>query len=239
MTTDRAKLAGGGSPRQKIIGGVVIVVFAFLGWQIYGMFGGGGSGSPAPATTGAAMVPTTPSPQPATLIQPSAAPVTEREAALMKLQEETQAKYLAAVNELQMLKVEKEIAETNKAIVTAKLDTVTAQKNMVDILQPPKPETTVADYAQGLANGGTVAAATPNATPAQAAPASDSYTVISVSHLDGRWNAVIGYQGKLMNVFEGDVLPADGSTVVSINKGGVTLKLKDGSTKKVSLVSII
>jgi type IV pilus biogenesis protein PilP len=180
-----------------------------------------------------------PTPQPAQLPQVAKAPLSDREQALMALQQETQAKYLAALNELQMLKVQKDIAETNKAIVTAKLDTVTAQKNMVDLLEPSKPVATQADYSQNLVNPtGASAGVTPGGAAASSAPV-DTYTVISVSHLQGRWNAVMGYQGKLMNVFVGDVLPADGSQVTNIDKTGVTLKLKDGDTKKISMVSII
>jgi type IV pilus biogenesis protein PilP len=238
MTTDRAQLSGGGSPRQKIIAGLVLLVFAFLAWQVYGMFASGSSPATPAATANA--VPTMPTPQPAQLPQVAKAPLSDREQALMALQQETQAKYLAALNELQMLKVEKDIAETNKAIVTAKLDTVTAQKNMVDLLQPSKPAPTQAEYSQNLVNPtGANASATPGvASGATSAPV-DNYTVISVSHLQGRWNAVMGYQGRLMNVFVGDTLPVDGSQVTNIDKSGVTLKLKDGNTKKISMVSII
>lgn len=240
MTTDRAQLPGSGSPRQKIIGGIVLVVFAFLGWQVYGMFAGDGSAATPVGASGSAAMPTMPTPQPAQLPQVAKAPLSDREQALMALQQATQAKYLEALNELQMLKVQKDIAETNKAIVTAKLDTVTAQKNMVDLLQPPKPEATPASYSQNLVNPtGANAGVTPATTVGAAVQASDSYSAISVSHLQGRWNAVIGYQGKLMNVFIGDTLPADGSLVTNIDKGGVTLKLKDGTTKKIAMVSII
>lgn len=180
-----------------------------------------------------------PSPQPAALVSAAPAkdaPLTPREEQLMKLQEETEAKYIAAVNELQMLKVEKDIAETNKAIVTAKLDTVTAQKSMVDLLAPPAPpQPTQADYAKNLAAGQAGGAPTTGTTTTTA----PTYTVISVSHLQGRWNAVVGYQGKLFNLFVGDVLPSDGSTVTSISKSGVTLRATDGTTKTLSMVSII
>lgn len=227
--------------RQKIILGIVIVVFAILGYIIYGMFAGGGSSAPE-STPMTAQAPATPAPQPAQLLQntgaSAAAPLSEREMALMKLQQETQAKYLAALNELQMLKVEKDIAETTKAIAAAKLETITAQKNMVDLLQPQ--QTIAPNYAQGLAGGAspqTVAGQAPTAP--TTAPATDSYTVISVSHLQGRWNAILGYKGKLLNVSVGDVLPSDGSTVTAISKSGVTLKNKDGDTQKISLISVI
>lgn len=237
MTNDRAAMGAGGSSRQKIMLGVVIVVVGVLAWQVFGMFSGGGSSSTPPAGS---TTPSMPSPQPAALVSAAPAkdaPLTPREAQLMKLQEETEAKYIAAVNELQMLKVEKDIAETNKAIVTAKLDTVTAQKSMVDLLAPPPPpQPTQADYAKNLAAGQAGGAPTTGAATTTTAP---TYTVISVSHLQGRWNAVVGYQGKLFNLFVGDVLPSDGSTVTSISKSGVTLRATDGTTKTLSMVSII
>lgn len=241
MTTDRAAMGAGGSPRQKIMIGVVVVVVGVLAWQMFGLFSGGGSSSNTPAP-GTAM-PAMPSPQPAALVSAGAtkdAPLTPREEQLMKLQEETEAKYIAAVNELQMLKVQKDIAETNKAIVTAKLDTVTAQKSMVDLLAPPAPpQPSQADYAKNLA-AGQGGEATPSTAPGgTATTTAPTYTVISVSHLQGRWNAVVGYQGKLLNLYVGDVLPGDGSTVIAISKSGITLRATDGTTKKISLVSII
>src|SRR3990167_3212937 len=115
--------------RQKAIAGVVVVIVLFLGWQVFGMFGG--SSKPSQSTTqpvmqatrtGGAMTPTFPggppgmpqmpgSPQKASLIKEQ--PLTEREKQLMQLQQETQAKYVAALNELQMLKLALEIAQTN------------------------------------------------------------------------------------------------------------------------------
>ncbi len=239
--TDKA-MSAADSPRQKIIMGIVVLVMGFLGYQVYHMFSGGSASETqiTPQGTGAA-VPQGPTPQPAQLLQTGSAekntPLSEREMQLIKLQQETEAKYIAALNELQMLKVQKDIAETNKAIVTAKVDTVTAQKNLVDLLAPAaQPQQSYAQQAQGgitAAQGGAQ-----EGIQQQAAPVS-SYTVVSVSHLQGRWNAVMGYQGKLMNVFVGDTLPADGSKIQSIDKTGVTLKLQDGTTKRISLVTII
>lgn len=238
--TDKA-MSAADSPRQKIILGVVVLVLGFLGYQVYHLFAEGSSSTemtPAPSSSGAHSQ--MPAPQPAKLLQTGnatqPAPMTEREAQLLKLQQETEAKYIAALNELQMLKVQKDIAETNKAIVTAKVETVTAQKNLVDLLSPSAAPTQ--SYAQQIQGGEVGPAGAQQGIQQQSAPVS-SYTVVSVSHLQGRWNAVMGYQGKLMNVFVGDILPADGSKVSSIDKSGVTLKLEDGTTKRVSLVTII
>lgn len=229
------------SPRQKIILGVVILVLGFLGYQVYHMFAAGSSTEITPTvSSGGAASPQMPAPQPAKLLQTGGAtqnaPLTEREMQLIKLQQETEAKYIAALNELQMLKVQKDIAETNKAIVTAKVETVTAQKNLVDLLTPAAVPTQ--SYAQQAQSGVSSTPGAQEGIQQQSSPVG-SYTVVSVSHLQGRWNAVMGYQGKLMNVFIGDTLPADGSKVVSIDKTGVTLKLQDGTTKRISLVTII
>lgn len=230
------------SPRQKIILGIVVLVMGFLGYQVYHMFEGGSS-SETPITPGTShtAAPQTPTPQPAQLLQTGnaanqSAPMTEREMQLLKLQQETEAKYIAALNELQMLKVQKDIAQTNKDIVTAKVETITAQKNLVTLLSPTSP---TPDYSQQVAQGGGAVSSGPQQGIQQQPGQASSYTVVSVSHLQGRWNAVMGYQGKLMNVFIGDTLPADGSKVASIDKSGVTLKLEDGTTKRVSLVTII
>lgn len=238
--TDKA-MSAADSPRQKIILGVVVLVLGFLGYQVYHMFAEGSSSTemtPAPSSSGAHSQ--MPAPQPAKLLQTGnvtqSAPMTEREAQLLKLQQETEAKYIAALNELQMLKVQKDIAQTNKDIVTAKVETITAQKNLVTLLSPTSP---TPDYSQQVAQGGSAVTSGPQQGIQQQPGQASSYTVVSVSHLQGRWNAVMGYQGKLMNVFIGDTLPADGSKVVSIDKSGVTLKLEDGTTKRVSLVTII
>lgn len=226
----------GSNNRQKIMLVGVILVAAFLAWQVFGMFGGGSS---EPTPTQAAPLP--PPPQSTTLAAAAKkVELTPREIELMQLQKETEAKYIAALNELQMLKVEKDIAETNKAIAAAKLDTITSQKNTVELLTGPQQP--APNYAQALSN------APVSATPQQSPPSSTNnvatptaavtYTVISVSQIHYKWNAVLGYQGNLYNVAIGDVLPPDGSKVVSIGKSGVTLE-KGGVKTQVSLVPII
>jgi type IV pilus biogenesis protein PilP len=253
MRSDKSQLSSL-TTRQKVMGAVLAVVVVIIIWQIYGLFGGGSSTTvtPAPALTHVGAQPGAPSatgprppamPQPAELIkaQPQ---MTQREMELSKLQQETQAKYIAALNELQVLRVSRDIAETTQAIMTAKLATVTAEKNIVNLLAPPQ-QLAPADYARGLVTptpGGVTQniggrPATPTTAPA-AAPRESTYTAISVSQLQYRWSAVLGYQGNLYNVHIGDVLPADGSKVISIDKSGVVLE-KNGERKKISMVPII
>ena len=60
--------------------------------------------------------------------------MSQREMELLAQQKQIEAKYIAALNELQALRLEREIAETNKAIIDAKLGTITAQKNIIDLI---------------------------------------------------------------------------------------------------------
>lgn len=264
MTADRPQISPTSS-KQKVIGVVIILVFLFLAYMVYGMFSGKKKPeqdiamvNKAPGTTHA-MSATAPNaaqpmqgmqpnaqgnmqpqmniPQPAQMPKPPAQ--TEREAQLMRLQQETEAKYLTAVNELQMLKIEKDIAETNKAIMAAKFETVQSQKGIVDTLTG-KPEIPPGgNYGAGLVNQTGVIPGGPTPTaPTPVAQPQENYVAVSVSQLEYRWSAVLGYGGKLYSVYIGDVLPADGSKVVAIDKSGVTLE-KDGTRKKISLVSII
>src|SRR5579883_2504935 len=243
-----AEKLSGMTGRQKVTAAVFVVVVIIIIWQIKGLFSGGGTSAtipPAPQGPTTAMAPKPPGtagvPQPAAMppaapaSKPEAAAMSAREAELMKMQQETEAKYLAALNELQMLKVSKEIAETNQAIMKAKLDTVASEKSIMQLLAPSTPQTPPQAYAQGLANG---APAAPPSTATTVTSAEPSYTVISVTQLQYKWSAVLGYQGNLYSVSVGDVLPSDGSKVVSIDKSGVMLE-KNGEKKKISLVPII
>jgi type IV pilus biogenesis protein PilP len=232
---DKSKATSSTDTRKKITIGITAVVVLIVIWQIMGLFGGGSS--PAPASTPEAAKnapPPMPTPTPATLAATQQQPMTQREAELMRLQQETEAKYISALNQLQMLQVEKDIADTNKDIAKAKLDTVTAQKGIVDALSVPAQPPGGA-FVQGLS--GTQQTTT---TTTETKPVINevTYTVVSVSQLRYRWSAVMSYMNALYSVSVGDILPPDGSKVISIDKSGVTLE-KDGGKKKVSMVPII
>ena len=111
------------------------------------------------------------------------------------------------------------------------------KKGIVDLLTPPAPKET---YAQGMMRARGVEATPGQAqAPAPVLPVKEvTYTVVSVSQLQYRWNAVLGYEGSLYSVHVGDILPADGSKVISISKSGVILE-KEGKRKKVSMVPVI
>ncbi len=261
---DKTQVLSNMTTRQKVTAGVVVVVVLIVIWQVIGLFGGGSNKAvavtPAPDANKtmtakaaapsmmSAANPSTATPAAASEMQPqqpqaaqlssSTTGLTDREAALIKMQEETQAKYIAALNELQMLKVARDIAEANQAIMDAKLATVASEKKIVDMLSPQP--ATPATYAQNIEAG---VGPPPQAPPVQGPnapvpPVTASYTVISISELQHRWNAVLGYQGNLYNVHVGDVLPPDNSKVVGIDKAGVILE-RDGIRKRVTLVPII
>jgi type IV pilus biogenesis protein PilP len=232
---DKVQTLSSMTPRQKVTAGVVVLVVLIIIWQLWGMFGGGDE-TPAPIrppTTarpatqagargpdGAAAMPT---PKPTDLTP--AKPMTEREAELMRLQQETQVKYLEALNQLQMLKVQRDIANTSKDISTAKLASVTSEKKIVDMLSPPAPPPTTT---------------TPiiNKSLTDLSAQDVRYTVVSVSQVQYRWGAVLSYKGSLYNVHVGDVLSPDGSTVVAISRNGVTIQ-KDGVRKRLPLITSI
>lgn len=240
------------SARQKMILGSFILIFLILIWQVKGLFSGGG-GVTQPVTTAATgkAVSSTgmsaSSPVSAgqvvedTQIKQAPAPV---EGSIFQVEKETEQKYLSKLNELEQLKIQREIAETNQAIAAARLQTVTAEKNMSDLLTKPTPTVTMSEYASGLVNPvkpGETIAAPGMKQPTMVSlpiPAEAPYTVISVSMQLEKWNAVVGFQGKLFNVSVGDILPVDGSEVVSIDKEGVELR-KEDKTRKLSLVSAI
>lgn len=250
---DKSQMLSGMTTRQKVTAGVFVLVLLVVIWQVYSLFGGSRSVPYVPPATNTAMKDNTPggaqrtttpqqmSPQQMTPQQadlPKPAPVTQREAELMQLQQETQAKYLAAINELQMLKISRELAETNQAIMTAKLATVTAEKGIVNLLTPPQPTVAQGAYAKSLVNPATAGGPPTGQVVAPPTQPEITYTVISVSQLEYKWGAVLGYQGNLYSVSVGDVLPPDGSVVSRIDKSGVILE-KDGVKKKLSLVPII
>lgn len=251
--------------RQKVIAGAIVVVLLIVVWQVMGLFGGS-STPPAPVVKpvaqtntqtgqqmgrtapGAAPVASTPPgaqagplpPEP-TQMQPMKAVIPSDQQALTTQQQDQQKQYVETINQLQMLKLQKDIDETKQSIAAARLATATAEKNITDLLTkptvvsaPPSPSS-AADYAKLM--GGQQGNGPTTPPPIQNVP-EVSYTVISVAMRLGRWTAILGSQGKLYNVNCGDILPPDGSTVVSISKNGVVLQ-KDRTRKRISVVNAI
>jgi type IV pilus biogenesis protein PilP len=234
--------------RQKGIIVAFIVIIAALVWQVMGIMGGG---SKAPLTTPtanknppAASSGNNSQPPPAVASnQPEVKQVTvQNEPQFLKLQKMTEEKYVGKMNELEDLRIQRQIAETNQAIAAAKLATVTAEKGISDLLtRPMTPAAPISSFSNELVTPTTTSSGSPPApvTPPEQpqAPPVD-YTLISVSMQLNKWSAVLGYQNGFFNVSVGDVLPVDGSTVTSITKNNITLK-KEGKTRKLNIVSSI
>ncbi len=248
--TKNSMLAGGN--KQKITIAIVAVIVLFVIWQAAGLFGGGGESARTPSAPKAevAMNSASPikatSPAPLQNVNPASAmpaqPVAPSILSLsinpeeLKTQRENETRYINAVNQLQMLKIQREIAETTQAITKSKLDTVTSEKSITDLLvNAPLP-------ASLLPPGQNLPGMMPDQqtikTTVTTTKAEPNYVVLSVSKKDNKWRAVIGNLGKLYSLTIGDTLPADGSTVIFINTKGVTLQ-KDGKTRRIPISSAI
>lgn len=277
----RGNILSGMTPKQKVMAAVIVIILITIIWQVMGLMGGSNSsesitpipqGQPpatmnangpkgsAPITVGQTTASQQANPQLQaghTVAQQPAireATLPPAEGQLLELQKKTEEKYVDQLNQLQMLRVQREIAETNQAIATARLATVTAEKNVSDLLtkpsQPVQPVTlqqlappqippgTYDNSALGLGGPPAENVPPPPATTAVVIPPEIPYSVVSVSMQFGRWNAILSSQGKLFNVSVGDVLPLDRSVVASISKSGVVL-VKGKKRRKVSIVTAI
>ena len=257
MAADKTQLLSTMTTRQKITGGIVVLVVIFLVWQAIGLFKGGNKVETPPPSTMAAKGMKPPFGQPnqpgnpmssqspgdqASTPQPVAslpvAPVmTQREAELLRLQQQTEAKYLIALNELQLLKIDREIAETNKAIAAAKLDMVTAQKGVIDLLAPPAPKG--GGIGQNLLGGqqGPGQQASQPAVVVPLPPKEVTYNVVSVTQLQYRWNAVLVFK-TIFTVFMSATffLPMVRKLFLSIKRCD---SRENGEKKKVSIAPIV
>jgi len=236
--------------RQKVSAVIFLLIIIVILWQVIGLFRGKKETTDITPTSPTATTTMPKSAPPANISKGTTVPVTSAPPAtaptaalsepapviappptpLLMQQEQSQNKYISALNELQILKIQREIAETSQAIVAAKLATVTAEKDISEVLAPPPaPKSSMATLAA------------PSATPssinvAPEAVSASSYTVQSVTMELDQWHAVMGYRGKLYNLSVGDVFPPDGSTVTAIDQQGVTLEL-GGTQHKVPLSS--
>lgn len=259
------ELREGISSRQKIIAAVLVIILFIVIWQIIGLFGGEKSTVPPPMTPihkvapggalSATAPPGTPNPNPTVAANPvnpnevtptelppvREAPVT-MDSQILDMQKKTDQKYVDQLNQLQILKLQREIAETNQAIASARLATVTAEKSVSDLLTRPTPPApgTLGVLIPGTETGVTVPLQAPPPPPPLQPPVvvmpPIEYAVVSVSMQLGRWSAVINHENKLYSVTCGDILPDDGSIVTSINKNGVTL-MRKGKRRRLTITS--
>lgn len=258
------------SNRQKVIAVIVIIVMLIIGWQIMALFSGGtpptaeitpaakpqmSSAPPANAPAGETPAPPAGQPTEGALPAEAGAPAppppsgqlqqatVDLTPQLVEVQKESEQKYIDQLNQLQNLKIEREIAETNQAIAVAKLATVTAEKNVSDLLT--KPETPPPGTIVGPILPAVITPPPPPPPPTTEVkvelpppPPEIIYNVTSVALQLGRWSAILSHEGKLYNVTVGDILPPDGSKVIEINNRFVVLQLK-GKRKTIGMVTSI
>jgi type IV pilus biogenesis protein PilP len=244
------------SPKQTITLVLVVIVFAIVAWQVYGLIMPEGGSAPAPVANtvvvtkaGAPASSGSPSSLPAPeMLQPKQAPV-QVNTELLRLQQETEAKYISALNELEMLKVQRQIAETKESITAATLATATAEKSITDLLtvqQMPSAgggnsytSTAIAPASPSMPAPTTSTAPTPAPAPRVVAAPEAPYTLQSVSYKDQRWNAVLSLQEKQYSVTVGDVLAPDECTVGSIDRNSVVLVDKNKKMRRIMMSSSI
>ena len=268
---DKPAKDGADNKKQKIMIGVIIVIVLVVLWQVLGgtastpttlsqggpgeakgMSSGGPGGNKSGSVSGnnsapAQMVSAAPTPD-----QPRQAPLPVN-SELMKLQQQTQVDYIASINKLEMLKIQRDIDETKTAIAAAELSRMTAEKSIADLItsrensgggdmgpiggQPNSP------FGSPPPGGSaTPAPALPAALPpvTHAAPPPVTFNVLSVTYQGHKWTAILAPESKptaMVSVRVGDVLE-DGSMVESISRDGVLVK-HDNKTKKISIASSI
>jgi len=132
-------------------------------------------------------------------------------------QEQIQNKYVSALNELQMLKIQKEIVETSQAIVAAKLATATAEKSISDLFS----EASASTKGAATSPSSTLVVPLPPPTPK---PIGSGYSVQAVSMGQDQWHAVVKYKNKSYSVGVGDLLPPDNSVIKTIDQNGVVIE---------------
>jgi len=235
-------------PRQKVIVVIFLTIAIFVVWELIGLFRGGKDKSsmisPAPSAVAAqapvpkSALPKSPpppvqqmsGPAPHGFMSPHLAPqqshpevdTTPPASIVLVQQEQVQSKYVTALNELQMLKIQKEIAETSQAIVAAKLATATAEKSISDLVaEAENPVTTNSHTPPPGASSTTIMP--PGLPPGVGPDAPGSYSVQSVTMEQDQWHAVVKFKDKLYDVSVGDQLPPDKSLVKAIDQRGVTL----------------
>lgn len=236
--------------------GAAVAVGAVVIWLGVGMLGGSDQSSqvaakpqtrPNPEIPKQAQIIQTPAASPAAPAAPAAtisvskAPMTQAEIDLMQMQQATQTKYIAALEQLQMLLVQKDIAAANKDIANADRDVLKAkresilnQKSILDMLAPPKTASVDGGGGKNASNNNNNGGGLGGTALSQ-----NDFTVVSVSNTRGKWYAVLSTtDGKLYSVSIGDTLASDGSTVKAIDRSGVTLD-KSGISRKINMASII
>jgi septal ring-binding cell division protein DamX len=191
--------------RSKVIIGLIVVALIILIWQLSLLFGGNVSLKPAPKIETMSIkkaidprdVIARHNQETASLLATGVENTTGDNAAA------NQQKYLALVNEYQMLEIQRMIAQDQAAIAQSRAATAEA----------------LAKVAQA---GGTASAADLGMNDASVNNTSD-YELIYTGEDNGEWTATLKKNGQFNDVTTGSTLP-DGAKILSVDDNGVLIQ---------------
>lgn len=201
---------------QKIKLLIVVILIIIILYMLSGFFSGGSSSNytPAPNNNSVSQIPV--QRQPAITVEQkqtiatSGVTVTDLTAKQMA--------YLKAVNELQMLQLQQQIAQSKQQIAQAELQTAQADKQRESITTPPPPP--IFNNINPQQQSAVVIPNTPNAY---------QYQLEYIANEGGKWQVIISNNGTLINATLGTMLP-DGSKITDISGTSVTL-ISNGHAK--------
>jgi hypothetical protein len=262
MSPEKEPKVDSKSQKQKIILGIIVLIVLGVAWQMLGgKSGGDATITPSPTAPGTRAMGAAPGmnqtpgastqqvqAQPQEVQTPKTAPI-QANVELLRLQQQTQADYIASINKLQMLKLQREIDETKTAIATAELNRMTAEKNIADLITSKEnlngggemgpiggsPAGPMGGSGNPLSNFGAPATTTTTMViaPHQKEIPLTTYDLMSVAYQGHGWNAILGNGKDFKTVSVGDQLE-DGSVVTSITRQGVTLK-RDNKSRTLTM----
>ncbi len=254
MASEDKKQNDGAMPaKQKATIAVIAVVFLIIGWQILQLFSGGSS-----ATTQKMVQKQTVINKELKLASSSASPVARKtnedeisvhessisnDSKFKEMQRRVEEKYIGRLSELEQLRLQRQIAETNQAISAAKLATVTAEKDISNLLTAPTTQQTkvqqLSEYSQQIQQAAEVKAKKAIEEEEEKNKIPDAkYSLVSVSKSLNKWQAVLSLGDRLYGVRVGDTLPPDGSKVTGISARNIFLE-RDGKKRTINIVASV
>jgi septal ring-binding cell division protein DamX len=214
--------------KQKILLTLIIIAVAYLLWQIYDMFFAGSAPVAIPlptlSTASAPAATQTFQPVPATIptqttmpsMNTTAAVTTTTTAQPQPLTEVTlhapltniQAQYLKLVDQYQLVKMQRLVADEQAAMVASKEKIAEANQQIAKISGGP------VDNSQSMVGG----------EPTTTSPT--GYQLMYIDYQDGHWTATLNKNGQFQEVNVGTTLD-DGTRVLKIDQNGTIIRQDD------------
>ena len=198
--------------KQRVVMGLTIAAFAFLGWQVYGLVTGqstaGNLAWQQPdndVINTAASVPSAKTPDPnliraSSIVQPKLVSDIPQQAVADKPQLLTnQHAYMHMLNQFELAKMQRRLLEEEVGIASARSRIATFNDKTLKI------------------QGGGRLPTTDDFSPAK----KENFSLAYVEKLHGQWTATININGDFKSVQPGTLL-ADGRQIIAINNNGLT-----------------